>query len=162
MVNLETKPGSGRLSIHGKRMVAAAWYARGNSFLAAAVLLRQRGGYEYVVLHLICQGVEITLKALLLFANYDRYRGRLKTFGHNLVNLAHAASQEFRVKPMSKALATELEALNSLYAKHLLRYGSSIDILVKPETIASALTLRKMVAVMRLSDRHFGRTGTRI
>ena len=48
----------------------------------------------------------------------------------------------------------ELEALNSLYSIHWLRYGTFYDILVNPETIASDLTLRRIAAVIRLADRH--------
>ena len=155
MVTLKMKSSPGRLTIHGKRMAAESMYAKGKSFLAAADLLRQRGGYEYVVLHLICQGVEITLKALLLFKNYDHYRGQLKKpLGHDLKKLATIASTEFGVRPMSKTLATELETLNSLYSNHWLRYGTFYDILVNPTAIASDLTLRRIAAVIRLADRH--------
>ena len=63
---MRVKSGSGRLTIHGKRLVAESMYAKGKGFLGAALLLRREGGYGYVVLQLLCQGVEITLKALLL------------------------------------------------------------------------------------------------
>lgn len=143
------------LTTYGKRKVAESMYAKGKSFLAAAILLRQRGGYEYVVLHLICQGVEITLKALLLFKNYDRYRGLLKKyFGHDLEKLFTATSQEFGVGRISKLVAAELKALNSLYSNHNLRYGTFFDVLVNPETIGSDRTLRKITAVIRLADRN--------
>src|SRR6266852_9474760 len=117
--------GTAHLSIHGKWVVAESMYAKGKSFLAAAVLLRQRGGYEYVVLHLICQGIEITLKALLLFRDYDCHKGQLrKPLDHNLNRIVTAAS----LRPISGALAIELATLNSLYSKHLLRYGTFYDI----------------------------------
>lgn len=147
--------GIGYLTIHGKRMVAESMYMKGKSFLAAAILLRQRGGYEYVVLHLLCQGIEILLKALLLFKNYDYYRGRLrKPLGHDLKKLVKAASTEFGLQPMSNTLNLEIEALNTLYLKHLLRYGTVYDVLVNPETIASDLALRRIAAVIRLADRY--------
>ena len=101
MATLKMKSSTGRLTIHGKRMVAESMYAKGKSFLAAAVLLRQCGGYEYVVLHLICQGVEITLKALLLFKNYGHYRGQLKKpLSHDLTKLVTTASLAFGVRPI--------------------------------------------------------------
>jgi hypothetical protein len=58
------------LSRDGKQEIAAAMYVKGKNFLGAAMLLRQKGGYEYVVLHLMCQGIEITLKAFLLFKDH--------------------------------------------------------------------------------------------
>ncbi len=81
MITVEMKAsGIGRLTIHGKRMVAELMYAKGKSFIGAVLLLRQRQGYEYVVLHLFCQGIEITLKGLLLIKDYDKYKGKLKVF----------------------------------------------------------------------------------
>ena len=136
-------------------MVAQSMYAKGKSFLGAAILLRQQAGYEYVVLHLICQGLEIILKALLLFKNYDKYRSQLrKPLGHNLKKLVAVSVSEFGVKPLSDALAGELEILNSLYSNHWLRYGSFYDILVSPQTIPSNVILRKIAAVIRLAEHH--------
>lgn len=130
-------------------------YSKGKSFLAAALLLRKRGGYEFVVLHLICQSVEITLKGLLLFKDYDHYHNELKVrFGHNLRKLATEVSKAFGIEPIPKDLASELEALNALYRKHLLRYGTFYDILIDPRTIATSLTSRKIAAVIRLADRY--------
>jgi hypothetical protein len=147
--------GTAHLSMHGKWVVAESMYAKGKNFLAAAILLRQSGGYEYVVLHLICQGIEITLKALLLFKDYDRYKGQLrKPLDHNLNKIVAAATMEFSLRPISGILAIELATLNSLYSKHLLRYGTVHDILVNPQTIAGDLTLHRMAAVTRLADRH--------
>jgi len=79
------------VTIHGKRVVAESMYAKGKSFIGAALLLRQWEGYEYVVLYLLCQGIEITLKGLLLMKDYDRYKGKLKpVFGHNIKELVTA------------------------------------------------------------------------
>lgn len=155
MVALSARADSSRLTIHGKGMVARSMYAKGKSFLGAAILLRQRDGYEYVVLHLICQGIEVIFKALLLLKNYDLYRTQLKKpFGHDLERLINAAVGEFNVRPMSHALMMELETLNSLYSNHWLRYGTLYDVLVNPETIHSDLMLRKVAAIIRFTDRH--------
>lgn len=144
----------GKLTNHGKRMVAESMYAKGKSFVGAALLLRRRGGYEYVVLHLMCQGVEIVLKAMLLFRNYDSYKKRLKKdFGHDLEKLATGVIDEFGLHSLREDVATELKHLNSLYSKHLLRYGSFHDRLVNPSSIASRLVLRKIYAAIRLGDR---------
>jgi len=155
MATVEMKASGGALTIHGKRMVAESMYAKGRSFIGAALLLRQRGGYEYVVLHLLCQGIEITLKGLLLIKDYDKYKGKLKSaFGHNIKKLVAVAISEFGVRPMRPALEAELEMLTSLYSRNRLRYGTFYDVLVNPETIQSCLTLRKIAAVIRLADRH--------
>jgi len=143
------------VTIHGKRVVAESMYAKGKSFIGAALLLRQWEGYEYVVLYLLCQGIEITLKGLLLMKDYDRCKGKLKSvFGHNIKRLVAEAISEFGVRPVEPALKAELEMLTSLYSRNRLRYGTFYDVLVNPETIQSRLTLRKMAAVIRLADRY--------
>jgi len=155
MATVKMKASVGRLTTHGKRMVAESMYAKGKSFIGAALLLRQWQGYEYVVLHLLCQGIEITLKGLLLMNDYDKYKDELKsTFGHNMKKLAAAAISEFSVRPMRPALEAELQMLSSLYSSQRLRYGTFYDVLVNPETIQSHLALRKIAAVIRLADRH--------
>jgi hypothetical protein len=150
----ESQMTSGRLTIHGKRLVAESMYAKGKSFIGAALLLRQRGGYEYVVLHLLCQGIEITLKALLLWKEYDKYHPRLKKFGHHLAKLVNAAATEFNLHPPRDPFAAEIETLDSFYSSHRLRYGTFYDILVDPTNINSSRSLRRIAAVIRLADRH--------
>lgn len=155
MTTVEGKSNVFHLSTYSKRIVAESMYEKGKSFIGAALLLRQRQGYEFVVLHLLCQGVEIILKGLLLMNNYDKYKGKLKpAFGHNIKKLATTAIGEFDVRPMRPALEAELEMLGSLYSSHRLRYGTFYDVLVNPETIQSHLALRKIAAVIRLADRH--------
>jgi hypothetical protein len=155
MTTVEGKANVFHLTTHGKRMIAESMYEKGKSFIGAALLLRQRHGYEYVVLHLLCQGIEITLKALLLMNDYDKYKGKLKSaFRHNIKKLAAAAISEFNVRPVRPALEVELEMLSSLYSSQRLRYGTFYDVLVNPETIQSRLALRKIAAVIRLADRH--------
>jgi len=119
---LEARVGGGTWTPYAKRQCALSMYSKGKSFLGAAILVRQAGGYEYVVLHLLCQGIEIVLKAILLIRNFDRYSGKLKRYGHDLGKLSAAVITEFdRLKPIGPALATELAALNSLYSTHRLR-----------------------------------------
>ena len=64
MTNIVSVAGTAHLSTHGKRVVAESMYAKGKAFLGAAILLRSKNGHEYVVLHLLCHGIEITLKGL--------------------------------------------------------------------------------------------------
>ena len=146
--------GTGRPSTHGKRELAKSMYLRGKSFLGAALLLRNAGGYEYVVLHLLCQGVEVVVKALLLFHDYDTYKPQLKKFGHDLAKLVDEALRLFKLRPLEANLEGQLNKLNDLYTQHLLRYASSVDILIDASTIPSDLVLKKSVAVIRLCERH--------
>ena len=151
---VNAKASVGQLTNYSKRLVAESMYAKGKSFVGAALLLRKRGGYEYVVLHLMCQGVEIVLKAILLYRNYDSYKKRLKKdFGHNLEKLVTEVLDEFGFDSLEEDVAMELKNLNSLYSEHLLRYGSFHDRLVNPSSIASRLVLRKIYAAIRLCDR---------
>ena len=142
-----------RLTVHGKRIVAESMYAKGKAFLGAAVLLRRNGGYEYVVLHLLCQGIEIVLKGLLLAIDYDNFEPRLKQFGHNLLSVTDAATSAAELLPLRPNIRAEMETLNQLYSRHLLRYGSGYDVLVNPSTISSRLVLRRMVALLHLIER---------
>ncbi len=151
---VNAKVSVGHLTNYSKRLVAESMYAKGKSFVGAALLLRKRGGYEYVVLHLICQGMEIVLKAMLLYRDYDSYKKRLKNhFGHNLEKLVTDVLDEFGLHSLREDVATELKHLNSLYSENLLRYGSFHDRLVDPSSIGSNLVLRKIYAAIRLADR---------
>jgi hypothetical protein len=137
----------------GQRLAAERWYAKGANFTGAALLLRREGGYEPVVLHLMCQGIEIVLKACLLLSSYDIHHPKLRTYGHDLESLASAATQEFGLGPMKPALADQLHALNSLYRGHVLRYASFSDVVVDFGKTPSDLVLRRMAAVLRLAQR---------
>lgn len=134
-------------------------FEKGSSFLGAAILLRQNGGYGYVVLHLICQGVENVMKAFLLIADYDQYQPRLRrrsAFGHDLEKLVTEVVSEFKVKArhLGQAESSELKELNAYYSTHLLRYGTMLDLLRDPSMIGSGRVLRKMLAVVRIARRH--------
>ena len=153
MTKIASASCAGRLAPHGKRMVAESMYAKGKSFLGAAMLLRQNGGYEYVVLHLLCQGIEIVLKALLLAIDYDKYKPKLKKLGHDLLKITDATTDAAGLRKLRPRIRAEMESLNRLYSRHLLRYGSGYDILVDPNTIPSRLVLRRAIALLRLVER---------
>ena len=119
--------------------------------------LRQQKGDEYAVLHLLCQGIEIVLKALLLLRDFDKYQPLLKTYGHNLIRLAAATQTEFKLDPLRPAVLNELKELNRLYSQHLLRYDLLTDALVDPTSIPSKLVLQRALAVLRLADRELTR-----
>jgi len=80
-----------------KRMMAEQLYVRGRHFIAAAILLHQHDGDENVVVHLLCQGLELLLKGLLLARNFDKYQPRLKgQYGHRLTRLVCDTLAEFK------------------------------------------------------------------
>ena len=153
MTKIVSLKGTTHLTTHGKRLVAESMYAKGKDFLGAAILLRRKKGYEYVVLHLLCQGIEVSLKGLLLIADYDKFNPQLKNLGHNLVKAVEAASKVAGIKPLRPSVRAELETLSKLYSDHLLRYGSGYDILVNPTTISGNLVLHRMAAVLRIVER---------
>lgn len=144
----------GQLSKHGKHLVIQSMYHKGKAFLAASVLLHQHGSNEYVVLHLLCQSIEIVLKAILLAINYDAYKPRLKKLGHDLLRIADEACYASKTASLSTNIRSELAGLNHLYKGHYLRYGSGHDILTNPHHIPSQLVLQRMAALLRLLERH--------
>jgi hypothetical protein len=92
------------------------------------------------------------LKGLLLFQDYDRYRGRLKRpIGHDLEKLVSVTADAFALKRPSPPLAEELRTLNSYYKNHWLRYGSAWDIF--QIDINARRTLHRIAAVVRLAER---------
>ena len=127
--------------------------AKGQAFIGAALLLRRENGHEAVVLHLLCQGIEVTCKGLLLAADYDAYQPKLRSYGHRLDRVADIVLSHFRLKPLPASLRAELVALSTLYSGHRLRYASGYDILVEPSTISSSLVLRRMLVLFRLLRR---------
>ena len=127
----------GNLTTYGKRGMAVMMYQRGRSFLAASALLSRARGDAYVVMHLLCQGLEIVLKAILLLVDYDLYRPQLKRLGHDIYELARAVTQATKRKPLRKALLTELKVLGDIYKAHHLRYAGMFELLVRAETVPS-------------------------
>jgi hypothetical protein len=130
MTNLNIQIGQASLTSHGKKMVAHAMFHKGKHFLGAAILLEKRDGYRDVVLHLICQGIEIIQKGMLLAQDFDKYAPKLqKPLGHNLVRGSELLRDAFKLKPLKKATQEELCLLSEYYCKHLLRYGSIHDVI---------------------------------
>jgi hypothetical protein len=151
--------GKAQLAPYGKRMVALSMYEKGKNFVGAAVLLRRMQGNQYVVLHLLCHGIEGILKGLLLLHDYDTFQPQLTTsIRHDLRKAAQLCSGEFGLKPpdANAVLAGQLKDLNELYRKHRLRYGTGLDILIDPTTIPYDRVLRRIAAVLRLAERHLG------
>lgn len=153
MATIELRGGPGQWTTYGKQLIAQSMSEKGKAFLGAAVLLRQRGAYEYAVLHLLCQGIEVLGKGFLLSVDYDTYKPKLRGYGHNLVKLLCAVEKESNISILKPAVREELVALSNLYAQHRLRYGSGYDILVNPTTIPSRRVLLRVAALMRRMER---------
>ena len=132
-------------------------YNKGKAFIGAAILLSRETASEhsdYVVLHLLCQGIELVLKGLLLDRDYDRYFPRLpRSLGHDLKKIALETASAYGRKLPRGGVVTELEALSTLYKQHLLRYGGVSDMHVDPRTIRRDKVLRYVTAVLRLAER---------
>jgi hypothetical protein len=157
-VTIKAAKGTAKPTAHGKRLMAQQFYLKGCHFIAAAILLRQRGGDEYVVLHLLSQGVEIIMKALLLARDFDKYRPRLKKYRHNLTPLAQDTLAAYSLHQLRPALEAELKNLDQQYAAQSLRYGLLHLIFIDPRSIPSGMILKRTTAVMRLAHREFARS----
>lgn len=153
MITISATGGGGNMSPYAKRLVAASMYNKGKHFIAAAILLRQKGGYEYVVLHLLCQGIEITLKSFLLFLDYDKFQPKLRRYGHDLIKVASDVLLALKLHPLKKPLEVEFNSLSALYSDQRLRYGTGYDIFVDPNSIKSDLVMRRVAATLRLAER---------
>ena len=147
--------GLGKPSNYAKKQIAQAAYMRGQEFIKAALLLRKSSGYEYVVLHLLCQGFEILIKGLLLMKGSHNSKD-LKDIGHNLTKLVEQARSQFRLNPLNPSTQKEVDNLGGWFASQKLRYGGGHDLLIDPATIQSRRFLKLTYAVMRLAGRHMG------
>ena len=147
------------LTQYGQRLYTLSLYGKGKSFIAAGVLLRQQGGYAYVVLHLLCQGIEICCKAFLLALDFKKYAGNTgKLYGHDLVKVVDDVLKAFpKLEALRPDIREELTNLNNLYKNHLLRYDSVSDILVDSKTIPNNLVFRRMAVALRVAEREFAR-----
>jgi hypothetical protein len=153
MATYTLNSGVGQWTPYSKQMIAQSMYEKGGAFLGAALLLRQRNASEYAVLHLLCQGIEVLGKGFLLSVSYDTHNPKLRAYGHNLIKLVTTVEKIANISILRPEVRAELEVLNNLYMKHLLRYGSGYDILVDPKTIPSRRVLSRAVALVRLARR---------
>ena len=146
---------------YAKRNLAGLMYRKGQGFAVAAMLFHERktqlansdAAFESVFLHLVCQAIEVTLKGLLLFRDYDRYQPMLKALGHNLDKVVQETLAAYCLNPMRPALEKELVQLNAFYSRHLLRYSSIRDHFNNPHAIERDMIVRRLRACLRLADR---------
>ena len=94
------------------------------------------------------------MKGLLLIVDYDKFRPKLKSkLHHNLVLTSQTALDVVGLPRFKGAGLQELSNLDKLYSTHLLRYGSSYDVLVDAATIPYTRTLRRVAALVRRISR---------
>ena len=145
--------GTTYLTNYGKAGVTLVMYEKGKSFIGAAVLVNQKNGHKAVVLHLLCQGIEIVLKAVLLKVDFTEYKPQLQPLGHNLTKIAAEVRKATNLHVFIGEAGLELKTLDQFYRKHLLRYASTFDILIDPITIPSNKVLRHAAAIIQLCER---------
>lgn len=162
MAIIQLKSKSGQLTPHGKKQVAHCMFHKGKNFLRAAKLLEEKGGYHYVVLHLLCQGFELIIKGLLLMQNYDKYKPKLTNesrggLGHNLVKGAEELRNKLDAKPVKidEDTMSELGKLNGFYRNHILRYGNLSDLLIDSKTISSDSVMGYALKLVQFGNRKF-------
>ena len=148
--------GHARLSAFGKNEVAKSMFGKGRAFVGAYILLRQHNQAEpteYVALQNLCQGVEVTVKSLLLFKDYDRFQplfGKPKGYGHDLPRLVKAALEEYSMHPLSRKSMTQFQLLNEFYSNHRLRYGNGVDLLIDPNSIERNRVVKLLARVIKI------------
>ena len=112
---------------------------------------------EYVSLHLLCQGIEIMLKGLLLHSDYNAFKPKLIKFGHNLPKVVDACLKAYGLKSLKSDIRAELHSIDKFYRMHRLRYASAIDIVINPHSISKTKLLRRTCSSIRLADRELKR-----
>jgi hypothetical protein len=141
------------MSGHAKDIVARAMYEKGKAFLGACILVEQKRGNPSVVLHLLCQGIEIVLKAVLLAHDYNVHKPRLVKLGHNLVRIAASARQATGLHVFTHGAQVELAGLSTFYSLHVLRYASNFDIFIDASTIPYRRVARHAFALVRYCEK---------
>lgn len=107
-------------------------------------------------MHIICQGLEITLKSALLYKDYDQYKPQLQSsLGHDLEKALKLYLSEFGIKRIDKRIISELSGLNSFYKAHRLKYASLISIMIDPKTIKSDWTIKLISRLIKSLDKKF-------
>ena len=141
------------LTVHGNALVARHMFDKGKAFVGGAILMKRHNGNQAVVLHLLCQGVEILLKAGLLRVDYEKYRPKLRKFGHRLSATSKELHAATGLDVLPRAAGAELAVLERFYNQHLLRYGHTFDILVDYGTIPYKRVLMRIAAAVKLCER---------
>jgi hypothetical protein len=147
-----------KLGANGKPFVANALFRKGKAFLRSAELISNNNDEptQYVARHLVCQGLEIALKAMLLLKDYDKYEPKLRRqLGHNLVDIANEVASIYNLRPFGSNVGAELRNLNDFYSKHLLRYAGLQDMLIESRTIGYKRVLKHLAPAIDAAEKSF-------
>jgi hypothetical protein len=147
------------LTNSGKKLMAVRGFEKGKAFIGASLLLCQKGSgenFEYVTLHLLCQGVEIILKSLLLLQDFNKYYPMLqeqkKLKHHDLCKIAEIFCNAYAVR-FRPAVKKELRGLTAGFASGGFRYASLHDVFIAPNTIPHRNVFRWIGAIVRMANR---------
>jgi hypothetical protein len=100
----------------------------------------------------MCQGIEVVLKALLIYKDKSKYGPKLRReYGHDLVKLADEVLRVYKLKPMSQSVRAELVFLSKLYESHFLRYGDARELVFNAGSIQDKHLVPRLVAAMKLA-----------
>jgi hypothetical protein len=135
----------------GKRGLALSMMRRGHGFVGAAFLLKRENGDGYVWLHLLCQGIEIICKSLLLLHDFDGNYSKLsKKYGHKLTKCVMHAGAAYGCHDPRGAWFAEFQTLAGFYERHWLRYETGFGLFVDPSTIPTGHLRHRVFALIRL------------
>jgi hypothetical protein len=143
---------TGHFTNAGKQMRTDAMYNKGKEFIGASILMKENNGKSYVQIHLLLQGVEIILKALLLNKDYNLYTKKLRKIGHNLTKLVKEVKKCYRVKNIDTNLQHELTSINNHYLNGNLRYGGLLDILIDVNSVNVGTIEEKTVQLIKVLE----------
>ena len=111
-----------------------------------------------VTANLMCQGIEVVLKALLIYKDKSKYGPKLRReYGHDLVKLADEVLRVYKLKPMSQSVRAELVFSSKLYESHFLRYGDARELVFNAGSIQDKHLVPRLVAAMKLAQRELSR-----
>lgn len=137
----------------GKRLIAESMFHEGRAFLRGWHYLAKDplGGEpsQYVALHLLGQGTELVLKGLLLLADYDKYKPKLRQLGHDLPASLASVRLEYPALDKWDPVATEqFEELSELYKAQTLRYADLSHLFHAPSLILVDEFLKGLASVL--------------
>jgi hypothetical protein len=143
---------------YAKREVARKMYFQGKAFLVAAAHVRGASSTEewnYVSLHLVCQGIELIMKALLLLSKYDEFLPKLIKLGHRLEAIWNSVSAEYSISPLLPKERKQLAALAKFYTGDQLRYAGMQNFFINPQTIDSEAIIHRLSEVEAIANTRF-------
>jgi len=149
------KPVVFRPSLFIKRMTARRTFTMGVEFVSAGMFLRRQNQKSSASLHLLCQGMELILKSLLLDKDYDNFKKKIRSQRdqHDLYSLAEMVEAEYHYKKVRPRLKAQLKELSDLYRRNRLRYPNTLFSFGYHLWLDTDLVFWKLVAVARLARR---------